>query len=133
MLFIYWLEDHATHAKRVQHILARMQERQDVLCTSTFTLAELLTGAYRRAATELADRIRAAFESSEIEMIPFGVETAEHYALIRGRFGFSPPDAIHLACAAQAKADLFLTNDQSLIGKGIPGIQFIAGMDTELF
>ena len=34
----------------------------------------------------------------------------------------SPPDAIHLACAAQARIDLFLTNDNDLIGKVIPGI-----------
>ena len=133
MLFVYWLEDHPVHAPRVQHILQRMQERQDVLCTGTFTLAELLTGAYRRGATQLADRIRRSFDSSEIDVIPFEMETAEHYALIRGKFGFSPADAIHLACAAQAHTDLFLTNDLALVGKTVPGIQFIAGIDTALF
>jgi predicted nucleic acid-binding protein len=47
--------------------------------------------------------------------------------------GVAPADAIHLACAAQAKTDLFLTNDKRLVGKIIPGIQFIATLDTRLF
>jgi hypothetical protein len=45
----------------------------------------------------------------------------------------SPADSIHLACAAQARIDLFLTNDAALVGKVIPGIQFIAGMDSNVF
>lgn len=28
MLFVYWLENHPVHAKRVQHILSKMEERQ---------------------------------------------------------------------------------------------------------
>jgi len=37
-----------------------------------------------------------------------------------------------LACAAVAGTDLFLTNDEKLIGKVIPGIQFIAGLDSNI-
>jgi len=39
---------------------------------------------------------------------------------------------IHLASAAQAGTDLFLTNDKSLVGKIVPGIQFIAMLDTQI-
>jgi hypothetical protein len=46
--------------------------------------------------------------------------------------GTSPADAIHLASAAQAGTDLFLTNDKSLVGKIVPGIQFIAMLDTQI-
>ncbi len=133
MLFIYWIEDHPTHARRVDHILERMTERGDVLCTSTFALGETLTGAYRRADENLAERIREVLEGPDIELLPFTAETAETYARIRGRFGFSSSDAIHLATAAQAKTDIFLTNDANLVGKGVPGIQFVAKMDTDLF
>jgi hypothetical protein len=38
-----------------------------------------------------------------------------------------------LACAAQAKVDLFLTNDKRLLGKFVAGIQFIATLETQLF
>lgn len=66
------------------------------------------------------------------EVIPFTLEMADHYAEIRAMKGMPTADAIHLASAAQAHTDLFLTNDPNLIGRVIPGIQFIAGMDTNL-
>jgi len=64
------------------------------------------------------------------EAVPFTIETADHYARIRGTLGLSPAEAIHLASAAQAGTDLFLTNDKRLVGKIVPGIQFIASLDT---
>ena len=39
---------------------------------------------------------------------------------------------IHLACAATAGTDLFLTNDHKLVGKIVPGIQFIAGLESNI-
>src|SRR5262249_19713299 len=133
MLFVYWLENHPTYAKRVQHILTKMEERQDRLCTSSFTAAELLVGPYKSNAPALAKQICEVFASPLVEIIPFTLAAADHYAQIRAQHGVSPADAIHLACAAQAGADLFLTNDASLPGKMIPGIQFIVGLDTNLF
>ena len=133
MLFIYWIEGHPIHARRISQILERMTQRGDLLCTSTFTLAEVLTGPYRRGDERLASRIRDVFHGPEIETLPFTTATADIYASIRGRFGFSPADAIHLASAAEVKTDIFLTNDDVLVGKGIPNIQFVAKIDTNLF
>jgi len=45
----------------------------------------------------------------------------------------SPADAIHLACAANAGIDLFLTDDDRLHSLALPGIHFIAGMNVNLF
>ncbi len=133
MLFVYWLEDHPDYAARMGHIHKRMEERRDTLCTSTFTLGEVLTGLYKRGAVELGTQIRETFRSPQIELIPFTPETADRYARIRGTHRVSPADAIHLARAAQYGVDLFLTNDHHLQGLAIPGIQFIAGMDVNLF
>jgi predicted nucleic acid-binding protein len=66
-------------------------------------------------------------------LIPFTAETADGYARIRASYRVSPADAIHLASAASAGVDLFLTNDHRLQPLAIPGIQFIAGMDVNLF
>jgi predicted nucleic acid-binding protein len=132
MLFIYWLEDHPQYAKQVDAIHSRMKQRQDRLITGAFTFGEVLAGTYRKGRTELADQFRTLLRGVVAEIVPFTVETAEHYARIRGTLGTTPADAIHLASAAQAGTDLFLTNDKSLVGKIVPGIQFIAMLDTQI-
>lgn len=129
MLFIYWLEDNPRYAKRVDAIHSRMQHRRDQLITSSFTFGEVLAGAYRKGE---ASESKSLLQSVVDEVVPFTLETADHYARIRATSSFSPADAIHLACAADAGADLFLTNDDRLVGKFIPGIQFIASLQTDL-
>jgi uncharacterized protein len=133
MLFIYWLEDHPLHAARMNRIHESMEDRGDRLCTSVFTIGEVLTGLYKRDALEIASQARDAFLSPQIELISFTAETAEIYARIRARHQVSPADAIHLASAANAGVDLFLTNDHRLQRLTVPGIHFIAGMDVNLF
>ena len=133
MLFIYWLEDHPENARKVDRIHSRMEQRHDQLITGAFTFGEVLAGAYRKGAPKLAEEMRRLLRNAVAEVIPFTVETAHRYAHIRGTLAISPADAIHLASAAQAGTDLFLTNDKRLVGKIVPGIQFIASLDTQLF
>ncbi|MGC2447321.1 MAG: PIN domain-containing protein [Candidatus Sulfotelmatobacter sp.] len=133
MLFIYWLEDNPLFATRVAAIHTRMGERKDELITSAFTFGEVLAGAYRKGSASSAEEVRGLLISLVSEVVPFTVETAGHYARIRGTSGFDPPDAIHLASAAQAGIDLFLTNDKRLVGKSVPGIHFIVSLDAQFF
>lgn len=132
MLFIYWIEDHPRYGRRVLQLLEKMKQRQDQLCTSSFAVGEVLVGPYKADAAETARTIRNVFRLPLIEVIPYTAETSDLYARIRAKHGVSAADAIHLACAAQARIDLFLTNDNALIGKVIPGIQFIAGLDSNI-
>lgn len=132
MLFIYWLDDNPHFAKRVASIHARMSERSDELITSAITMGEVLAGVYRKGPTSRVDEVRNALLSLLSDVVPFTVATADHYARIRGSMKIASPDAVHLACAASAGTDLFLTNDKSLVGKIIPGIQFIASLETPL-
>jgi uncharacterized protein len=132
MLFVYWLEDHPRYAKRVRQLLEKMKVRQDQLCTSSFAVGETLVGPCKAGSPETVRRIREIFRPPLVEVIPFTPETAELYAGIRAKHGVSAADAIHLACAAQARIDLFLTNEAALIGKVIPGIQFITGIDSNV-
>ena len=64
-----------------------------------------------------------------MELIPFEVEAARRYADIRSRERIRPADAIQLACAAAAKTDLFVTNDNRLAGMVVPGVTFITGIE----
>lgn len=132
MLFAYWFGDHPVHGDQVRDIYHRMRRRGDVLCASAFSIAEVLTGPLKRGFFEEATRVRAFFGSSAVEVSSFTRETAEHFARIRATQRVSPADAIHLACAAQSGADLFLTHDRRLKGLIVPGIDFIAGMDVDL-
>jgi len=133
MLFIYWLENNPQFAKRVDRIRTRMQERGDHLITGAFTFGEVLAGPYRVGAIKLADEAKRLLQTVVSEIIPFTIETADRYAHVRETLGVPPADAIHLASAAQAGTDLFITNDKNLIGKVVPGIQFIASLDAQLF
>jgi predicted nucleic acid-binding protein len=133
MLFIYWLEDHPRYARRVDAIRSSMEQRRDQLITGAFTFGEVLAGCYRKGTPQLADDTRRLLQNVVAEVIPFTLETADRYARIRATPGIAPADAIHLASAAQAGTDLFLTNDQRLVGKIVPGIQFVASLETNLF
>jgi predicted nucleic acid-binding protein len=132
MLFIYWLENNPQFAKRVGAVRISMEERGDRLITGAFTIGEVLAGPYRIGAVKIADEAKRLLRSLVSEVIPFTIETADHYARIRGKLGLPPADSIHLASAAQGGTDLFLTNDKNLVGKVVPGIQFIAPLDTQL-
>jgi uncharacterized protein len=131
MLFIYWLEDHPQYARRVDAIRSRMDERHDQLITGAFTFGEVLAGVYRKGTPQLAADTSRLLQNTVAEVVPFTLETADRYARIRAT-GITPADAIHLASAAQAGTDLFLTNDKRLVGKIVPGIQFIDSLETNL-
>jgi len=132
MLFVYWLENNPQFAERINAIHSRMEQRGDQLITAAFTFGEVLAGPYRLGATKIADESNQWLRSVVSEVIPFDSQTADHYARIRGTLKLSPADSIHLACAAQAGTDLFLTNDKNLLGRIISGIQFISSLETAL-
>ncbi len=133
MLFIYLLEANPDYGKRVEAIWMRMQERDDQLLTGALSLGELLAGAYKRGADkQRIQDVAAAFELVVTEVIPFTAETADLFGQIKGSGKIPSADAIHLACAASARTDLFLTHDKNLVGKVIPGIQFIGGLDSNI-
>jgi predicted nucleic acid-binding protein len=133
MIFIYWLEENPQFGKRVDAIWLRMQERNDQLITGALALGEVLAGAYKRGANkERIQEVKAELEKAISAVIPFAAETADVYGRIKGSLNVPSADAIHLACAATAGTDLFLTNDKALVGKIIPGIQFIAGLESNI-
>jgi uncharacterized protein len=95
MLFIYWLENNPQFAKRVNRIRTRMRERGDQLITGAFTFGEVLAGPYRVGAIKVADEAKRLLQSVVSEVVAFTIETADHYARVRGTLGVPPADAIH--------------------------------------
>jgi predicted nucleic acid-binding protein len=126
-LFIYLFEDYGELSKEVSGLRQRMISRGDQLFTSTLTLGEILVKPIEKGDDELRRAYLQAVTVAVV-MLPFDQETAEHYARIRQDRTIKAPDAIQLACAAQARIDLFITNDDHLKGKVVSGIQFIASL-----
>lgn len=133
MIFVYWLENHPSYAPRVERIFQSMQTRGDSYCASYLTIGEVLTRPLKDKQTQLVERIEQFFDSGLVEMLPFDRKAAGVFARLRASGRVSPADAIHLACAGASGVDLFLTNDKSLHKLRVPGIQFIAGLDVNVF
>ena len=127
-LFIYLLEDYGNFSKAVAQLRSKMLARGDQLLTSTLTLGEILVKPAERGETELCMKYEQAISSAAV-IISFDLKAARIYAELRTERSLKAPDAIQLACAANAAVDLFVTNDERLQGKHVQGIQFIVPLD----
>lgn len=132
MIFVYLLEDHPLFGEEAARIVSRMRQRSDVLCTSVFTLGELLLRPVRDNERALAECIRKTIGPPTVDLIPVSRPAMEKYAEIRADKSVSAADAMHLACAADFGTDLFITHDRRLHRLTVPGIQFIAGLNSGL-
>lgn len=126
-LFVYLFEDYGDLTERVAELRRRMVDRGDQLFTSTLTLGEILVKPNEKGDHELARKYERTLQTSA-SIIPFDNQAAIQYASLRQDHSLKGPDAIQLACAAQAQTDLFITNDQRLAGKIVSGIQFVSSL-----
>ena len=126
-LFVYLMEDYRELSERVITLRKRMLRRGDQLYTSTLTLGEVLVKPVEAGNRPLREKYEEALRMGTV-LIPFNEEAARIYAEIRQDRTIRPPDAIQLACAAQARVDLFITNDERLSEKVIPEIQFLSSL-----
>jgi uncharacterized protein len=127
-LFIYLIEGSGERADRVTRLRERMLVRGDQLYTSALTLGEVLV----RPMEMQDDTLRETYEQAIVTgatIVPFDRSAAGVYATIRIDRAIRPPDAIQLACASQARVDLFITNDERLSQKIVPGVQFVTSLE----
>ncbi len=90
------------------------------IVTSSLTVGEILIHPSRASDGEMVRRYAEALGALEIRA--FDVATARVFAELRARTkGLRPPDAIQLACAIVAEADVFVTNDTRLKNVPTPG------------
>jgi predicted nucleic acid-binding protein len=127
-LFIYLFEDYGSLSKKVEELRSKMLARGDQLLTSTLTLGEILVKPTERSNAELCLKYEYAISTAAV-MIPFDLQAAKIYAGLRSGRSLKAPDAIQLACAANAGVDLFVTNDERLQGRQVDGIQFIVPLE----
>ena len=128
-LFIYLFEDRGPRGKRVADLRRRMLDRHDELVTSALTLAEILVKPVRLGREDLCRQYEQAITRGAV-VVSFDPSTARQYAEIRKDTGIKAPDAFQLACAATARVDLFITNDDRLSRKAVPGIDFVVSLEA---
>ena len=126
-LFIYLLEGAGERADRVAALRSRMLDRGDDLLTSTLTIGEILVKPVHEGRMDLARQYEQRI-AQVATIVPFDLEAARLYPSVRSNAGVKGPDAIQLACAAAARANLFITNDDRLGGRSFPGIDFIVSL-----
>ncbi|NYF89516.1 PIN domain-containing protein [Tunturiibacter empetritectus] len=130
MLIIYLLEGNPAYSKRVQHLLRRSYERGDSLFTSFLAYGEVMAGAVN--SPEKAGKIQRTMEEMGFGYLPFDAGAVMPFSRLRAKNKLKVADSIHLASAASAGIDLFLTGDKQLMGLDVPGVQFIADFNTPL-
>lgn len=127
-LFIYLFEQNPEFEPRVVRLRQAMNARGDQLFATAMTVGEILVKPVEAGDPALQDGYRSFFQSGAVRVLPFDLQAAGHYARIRQDRGVRPPDAIQLACAAAHGIDLFITNDNRLSGKIVPGVTFITSL-----
>ena len=128
-LFIYLLEDKGERGARVNALVQRLSERHDELLTSVLTLGEVLVKPFAANEEAWPSRYETLLNTPGVSLLPFDRSCARIYAKLREDRSVKAPDAVQLSCAANARCDLFITNDDRLSRKVVPGIQFIASFD----
>ncbi|MGA2276249.1 MAG: type II toxin-antitoxin system VapC family toxin [Terracidiphilus sp.] len=132
MLFIYLLEDHPAYYPRAIQLLGRARRRRDSLLTSHLALGEVMAGAEKSPDPRKALAVREIVREMGFTCLPFDEGAVAPFSRLRARDKVKTADAIHLACAASAGVDLFLTGDEQLVKLDVPGIQFIADFNTPI-
>jgi predicted nucleic acid-binding protein len=133
MLFVYLVERHPVYVPRVEELLVRARRRGDSLYTSYLAIGELMAGSERSQYPEKAQAIAKTLREMGFTYLPFDAGAVEPFSKLRSKQKVKIADAIHLACAASAGIDLFLTGDKQLTKLDVPGIQFIVDFNTPVF
>lgn len=76
---------------------------------------------------------RKFFLGPAIGLLPFNFEAAALHSRVRQDRSIARADAIYLSCAAASGVDLFITNDNRLTKKHVPGVGFITSLAAAPF
>lgn len=111
-IFIYYYEQHPQFGFSAKSIFALLVQNKTKAVTSVITLIELFS---LQAPLTNIDRLESFYLATpNLTTCEVSRTIAKKAAEIRRNYRFRLPDAIQLATAVLAKADIFITNDQKL-------------------
>lgn len=115
MLFIYHFENHEQLGPLAEPILRGAENGACHLVTSMLTLLEMLVVPKRLGLTALCNKYRELLDSfPNLALHPIDREVLELASDLRAVYNIRTPDAIQLATAINARADLFISQDGRL-------------------
>jgi predicted nucleic acid-binding protein len=120
-IFIYAVEGFELFMPRISQLFEMIDTKVVFATTSELTLAECLVMPYRKNRLDIAavyEDILKGSDTLRVKAINRDILTAAAMIRAKGQ-AMKLPDAIHMATAASAKCDLFLTNDKNIKSKSI--------------
>jgi predicted nucleic acid-binding protein len=129
-ILIYWFDKNPEFGAQAAKVIQRIAGGEHVLCSSLFVVGEVSIAPLKNRDEFTLAAFNRFFRSESVLLLPYPPEAVPIYASLRAHHRVRPLDALHLASAAHADVDLFLTNDASLIGLPIPGIGAVGGLDA---
>lgn len=114
-VWIHWIEQDERFLPAVNPWFAALREERATAVTSVLALLETLTGAFRRGDDLLARRYEEILgRLSGVTLLPVTRSVARRAARLRALHALATPDAIHVATAVDARAQVFVTTDRRL-------------------
>lgn len=111
-IFIYHFGGNPQYGKYTHLIFNLLKQSRLKATTSTLTISELLSfKTLEQVLTEISDSF---FATPNLTILDVSPNIAIKAAQIKRDYGYRLVDSIQLATAIQAKAQVFITNDQKL-------------------
>ena len=112
---IYFIERNPKYVGLAKPMFAAIDRGEKAGITSYITLLEVLVKPVLQRRNDLAEEYRQLLLGSpSLHLHAVDRKVAEEAARIRAAHNFKTPDAIQLATAKLARADVFVTNDARL-------------------
>lgn len=111
---IYAVEQIEPFATLLAPLWEAVSEGVIELAGSELLWLETMVKPVKENLTEVQETFRAFLTTPDLVLHAITPSVLETAAKVRADFGIKTPDAIHLANAIRANADLFITNDRKL-------------------
>jgi predicted nucleic acid-binding protein len=131
-VWVYAYENDRTFGLASQRFMQSLRSGKHRIAGSLFVLNELLVLPTRRDDTFTIASYRRLFAAPNMQLLPYTLACSQAYAQLRAFDGIKPLDALHLATAAAARVDLFVTHDVKLLSRTVPGIGAIVDTNFEM-
>ncbi|MEK7460688.1 MAG: type II toxin-antitoxin system VapC family toxin [Patescibacteria group bacterium] len=114
-LWIYLFEDNPDFGDSAEKLFRLIKTGEIDAEMSVIGLIEILTGPKRRGQMVLAARYREKISHfPHVQILGFDEGVVEIASNLRASYRLQTPDAIHVATAIVAGAEVFVTNDRGL-------------------